>query len=68
MIISFSHGGLCMRCEDSLILEFSRAILFAILPSVKFVLAIIDSIYNKKKGVIFFRKIGHDGGGGGIPM
>ena len=33
-------------------------------PSVKFVLAIIDSI-SKKKGLIFFRKIGHEGVGGG---
>ena len=35
-------------------------------PSVKFVLAIIDSILNQKKRVlIFFRKVGHKGGGGG---
>ena len=34
-------------------------------PSVKFVLAIIDSISKKKWGLIFFRKIGHEGGGGG---
>ena len=34
-------------------------------PSVKFVLAIIDSISKKKMGVNFFRKIGHEGGGGG---
>ena len=34
-------------------------------PSVKFVLAIKDSISKKKKwGLIFFRKIGHEGGGG----
>ena len=34
-------------------------------PSVKFVLAIIDSISKKKMGVNFFsRKIGHEGGGG----
>ena len=33
-------------------------------PSVKFVLAIIDSISKKKMGVNFFsRKIGHQGGG-----
>ena len=33
-------------------------------PSVKFVLAIIDSISKKKMGVNFFsRKIGHEGGG-----
>ena len=32
-------------------------------PSVKFVLAIIDSISKKKWGLIFFRKIGHEGGG-----
>ena len=32
-------------------------------PSVKFVLAIIDSISEKKMGVNFFRKIGHEGGG-----
>ena len=32
-------------------------------PSVKFVLAIIDSISKKKWGFIFFRKIGHEGGG-----
>ena len=32
-------------------------------PSVKFVLATIDSI-SKKGGLIFFRKIGHEGGGG----
>ena len=33
-------------------------------PSVKFVLAIIDSISQKKMGVNFFsRKIGHEGGG-----
>jgi len=32
-------------------------------PSVKFVLAIIDSISEEKKmGVNFFRKIGHEGG------
>ena len=30
-------------------------------PSVKFVLAIIDSISKKKWGLIFFRKIGHEG-------
>ena len=36
-------------------------------PSVKFVLAIIDSILNQKKRVlIFFRKVGHKGGGGGF--
>ena len=33
-------------------------------PSVKFVLAIIDSISKKKWGLNFFRKIGHEGGGG----
>ena len=33
-------------------------------PSVKFVLAIIDSISKKKWGLIFFCKIGHEGGGG----
>ena len=34
-------------------------------PSVKFVLAIIDSISKKKMGVNFFlRKIGHEGGEG----
>ena len=34
-------------------------------PSVKFVLAIIDSISKKKMGVNFFsRKIGHEGGWG----
>ena len=34
-------------------------------PSVKFVLAIIDSISKKKMGVNFFsRKIGHEGGRG----
>ena len=34
-------------------------------PSVKFVLAIIDSISKKKMVVNFFsRKIGHEGGGG----
>ena len=32
-------------------------------PSVKFVLAIIDSISKKKWGLIFFCKIGHEGGG-----
>ena len=33
-------------------------------PSAKFVLAIIDSISKEKKwGLIFFRKIGHEGGG-----
>ena len=37
-------------------------------PSVKFVLAIIDSISKKKMGVNFFsRKIGHEGGGEGGP-
>ena len=37
-------------------------------PSVKFVLAVIDSISRKKMGVNFFsRKIGHEGGGGGGP-
>ena len=36
---------------------------FSMGPSVKFVLAIIDSISEKKKmGVNFFRKIGHKGG------
>ena len=35
-------------------------------PSVKFVLAIIDSISKKKWGLIFFRKIGHEGGWGGL--
>ena len=35
-------------------------------PSVKFVLAIIDSFSKKKWGLIFFsRKIGHEGRGGG---
>jgi len=39
---------------------------FSMGPSVKFVLAIIDSISKKKMGVNFFsRKIGHEGGGGG---
>ena len=38
---------------------------FSMGPSVKFVLAIIDSISEKKKwGLIFFRKIGREGGGG----
>ena len=36
-------------------------------PSVKFVLAIIDSISEEKKwGLIFFRKIGHEGGAEGF--
>ena len=36
-------------------------------PSVKFVLAIIDSFSKKKMGINFFsRKIGHEGVGGGV--
>ena len=43
--------------------NWTKQINFSMGPSVKFVLAIIDSISEKKKmGVNFFRKIGHEGG------
>ena len=43
----------------------AKQINFSMGPSVKFVLTIIDSISKKKWGLIFFRKIGHEGGVGG---
>ena len=43
--------------------NLTKKINFSMGPSVKFVLAIIDSISKKKWGLIFFRKIGHEGGG-----
>ena len=42
----------------------TKQIDFSMGPRVKFVLAIIDSISKKNWGLIFSRKIGHEGGGG----
>ena len=48
--------------------SLTKKINFSMGPSVKFVLAIIDSISKKNGGWFFFRKIGHEGSEGFVSV